>query len=99
MGAKKANLETAGGFFDDITPRQDVQTVQGEQGEQSDKRAAAAKKRSNEARYGVTPVHIHATVFPDDFQALKDIAWEKRLSMNGLIRDIIIPEYVKANKE
>lgn len=86
--AKKA--DAAAEMFGEVSPARD---------EQSGKRAAAAKKRSNEARYGVTPVHIHATVFPDDFNALKDIAWEKRISMNELIRDIIIPEYVKANKE
>ena len=88
--------DAAAEMFSEVSPGRDVQTVQGEQG---GKRAAAAKKRSNEERYGVKPVHIHATVFPDDFQALKDIAWEKRISMNELIRDIIIPEYVKANKE
>lgn len=100
MGANKLSADAAASFFDDISPERDVQNEQAQkQAKGTEAQLVAAQRRSNEARYGIKPVHINATLFPDDLQALKDIAYEKRISTSELIRDIIIPEYIKKHRK
>ena len=90
--AKKQTVDAAAGFFDDMTPARDVQNVQQVQSVQ-DKR----KTRSIEYKTKRATVHVHTLLFADDLDALKEIAWNKRTSVNELLRDLVA-EYVKKHK-
>lgn len=87
MSKKKAIFEETGSFLSDITPEQQVQSVQPVQ----DKR----KEKSIERQTGKPTVHVHTLLFKDDLDALKEIAYQKRKSTNELLRDIV-SDYIKA---
>lgn len=52
------------------------------------------KKQSLEEQTGRETTHVHALLFADDLDALKEIAYRQRKSTNELIRDIL-DDYVQ----
>lgn len=96
MAGKKTTVDAAAGFFDDITPARNVQQVQNVQPVQDkhDRR----KEKSIEYQTERQTVHVHALLFADDMDELKEIAYQKRISTNKLIREILT-EYVQAHKK
>lgn len=92
MAAKKTSVDAAAGFFDDTTPaREVVHDVQGVQ-----PKAKKGQERSIEHKTGRKITHVHAILYADDLDALKEIAWTKKISTNELIRQVLT-DYVRAH--
>lgn len=101
MAGKRVNTDAAAGFFDDITPARDVPNVQPVQNVPLTKSGKPDKRFTRtlkEKSGGRETAHVHALLFADDLDALKEIAYRQRKSTNELIREILT-EYVQKNRE